>query len=283
MSTTQSNERLPLLFIAENTIDLITNLSSEMLFFFFGMVHKTSGCDLTFARVSWSEAVLSLKIHFLHSHLNFFPPNLGAFNVPTVHRVFYKRIRLYPYKVQIVQQLKSNEKPRRQTFSMEMLDCMGRGPQFLGNVLFSDEAAFIFQDLSIGIITGRCWSLRLLFPVRFCFVLRSMLSIMLGFPRYERAKLAPAIDWLLVQDSYNNISVKLVYEYEKPSIRGNASYEVYEEVGCISSDGSTRLADIIIIDRQKDKGVILDPTIRFEMHEQQPQETLNNLDVDTAS
>ncbi|KAJ4450595.1 hypothetical protein ANN_02021 [Periplaneta americana] len=58
------------------------------------------------------------------------------------------------------------------------------------------------------------------------------------------------------------------------SIRQNASYEVYEEVGCVSSDGSTRRADIIIIDRQKDKGVILDPTIRFEMHEQQPQEEL---------
>ncbi|KAJ4436704.1 hypothetical protein ANN_16836 [Periplaneta americana] len=57
------------------------------------------------------------------------------------------------------------------------------------------------------------------------------------------------------------------------SIRQNASYEVYEEVGCVSSDGSTRRADIIIIDRQKDKGVILDPTIRFEMHEQQPQES----------
>ncbi|KAJ4431874.1 hypothetical protein ANN_20480 [Periplaneta americana] len=56
------------------------------------------------------------------------------------------------------------------------------------------------------------------------------------------------------------------------SERLNASYEVYEEVGCVSSDGSTRRADIIIIDRQKDKDVILDPTIRFEMHEQQPQE-----------
>ncbi|KAJ4434526.1 hypothetical protein ANN_23088 [Periplaneta americana] len=53
------------------------------------------------------------------------------------------------------------------------------------------------------------------------------------------------------------------------SIRQNASYEVYEEVGCVSSDGSTRRADIIIIDRQKDKSVILDPTISFEMHEQQ--------------
>ncbi|KAJ4427790.1 hypothetical protein ANN_25443 [Periplaneta americana] len=46
------------------------------------------------------------------------------------------------------------------------------------------------------------------------------------------------------------------------SIRQNASYEVYEEVGCVSSDGSTKRADIII-DRQKDKGVILDPTIRL--------------------
>ncbi|KAJ4441857.1 hypothetical protein ANN_11716, partial [Periplaneta americana] len=63
------------------------------------------------------------------------------------------------------------------------------------------------------------------------------------------------------------------------SIRQNASYEVYEEVGCVSSDGSTRRADIIIIDRQKDKSVILDPTIRFEMHEQQPQKVCREKQV----
>ncbi|KAJ4436666.1 hypothetical protein ANN_16797 [Periplaneta americana] len=63
------------------------------------------------------------------------------------------------------------------------------------------------------------------------------------------------------------------------SIRQNASYEVYEEIGCVSSDGSTRRANIIIIDRQKDKGVILDPTIRFEMHEQQPQEVCREKQV----
>ncbi|KAJ4440180.1 hypothetical protein ANN_08318 [Periplaneta americana] len=56
-------------------------------------------------------------------------------------------------------------------------------------------------------------------------------------------------------------------------------YHLYEEVGCISSDGSTRRADIIIIDRQKDKGVILDPTIRFEIHEQQPQEVCREKQV----
>ncbi|KAJ4450433.1 hypothetical protein ANN_01857 [Periplaneta americana] len=62
------------------------------------------------------------------------------------------------------------------------------------------------------------------------------------------------------------------------SIRQNASYEVYEEVGCVSSHGSARRADIII-DRQKDKGVIPDPTIRFEMHEQQPQEVCRQKQV----
>ncbi|KAJ4447595.1 hypothetical protein ANN_09602, partial [Periplaneta americana] len=44
---------------------------------------------------------------------------------------------------------------------------------------------------------------------------------------------------------------------------------------CSESTDIIRRADIIIIDRQKDKGVILDPTIRFEMHEQQPQEYVN--------
>ncbi|PSN31739.1 hypothetical protein C0J52_23942 [Blattella germanica] len=56
------------------------------------------------------------------------------------------------------------------------------------------------------------------------------------------------------------------------SIHQNPAYEVYEEVGCVSSDGSTRRADIIIIDQLKDKCVILDLTVHFEMHEQQPQE-----------
>ncbi|KAJ4425443.1 hypothetical protein ANN_28058 [Periplaneta americana] len=62
------------------------------------------------------------------------------------------------------------------------------------------------------------------------------------------------------------------------SIRQNASHEVYEEVGCVSCAGSTRRADIII-DQQKDKGVILDSTIRFEMHEQQPQEVCGEKQV----
>ncbi|KAJ4432447.1 hypothetical protein ANN_21066, partial [Periplaneta americana] len=62
-----------------------------------------------------------------------------------------------------------------------------------------------------------------------------------------------------------NCSESTVRSLTAASIRQNASYE---EVGCVSSDGSI----IIIIDRQKDKSVILDPIVCFEMHEQQPQE-----------
>ncbi|KAJ4445209.1 hypothetical protein ANN_07010 [Periplaneta americana] len=68
-------------------------------------------------------------------------------------------------------------------------------------------------------------------------------------------------------------------EVEEFKYLGATEYEIYEEVGCIFSDGSTRRADIIIIDLQKDNSVILDPTIRFEMHEQQPQEVCREKQV----
>jgi hypothetical protein len=53
--------------------------------------------------------------------------------------------------VQIVQQLKPDEEPRRQEFAIEMLDHINTSPQFLyidtspqflGNILFSDKATF---------------------------------------------------------------------------------------------------------------------------------------------
>ncbi|KAJ4450917.1 hypothetical protein ANN_02351 [Periplaneta americana] len=50
-------------------------------------------------------------------------------------------------------------------------------------------------------------------------------------------------------------------------------------LACLQLALVSQRADIIIIDRQKDKGVILDPTIRFEMHEQQPQEVCREKQV----
>lgn len=50
------------------------------------------------------------------------------------------------------------------------------------------------------------------------------------------------------------------------------TWEVHEEVHCLSSDGSTRRVDILLIERQTNKGIILDPTIRYEVNLNQPSE-----------
>ena len=48
-----------------------------------------------------------------------------------------------------------------------------------------------------------------------------------------------------------------------------AKWEVYEEVHCISEDGSNRRADIVAINRKTERGLILDPTVRMEQNVQQ--------------
>ena len=53
-------------------------------------------------------------------------------------------------------------------------------------------------------------------------------------------------------------------------------FEVYREVHCIDANGSNRRADIIAIDRNKNFGIILDPTIRFERDESQAM----NVDIE---
>ncbi|KAJ4426217.1 hypothetical protein ANN_27028 [Periplaneta americana] len=48
-------------------------------------------------------------------------------------------------------------------------------------------------------------------------------------------------------------------------------WEVHEEVHCVSSLDSNRRADIVAIHRTQSKGLVLDPTIRFERDALQAQ------------
>ncbi|KAJ4450598.1 hypothetical protein ANN_02024 [Periplaneta americana] len=48
-------------------------------------------------------------------------------------------------------------------------------------------------------------------------------------------------------------------------------WEVYEEIHCVSSLDSNRIADIVAIHRTQSKGLVLDPTIRFERDALQTQ------------
>jgi hypothetical protein len=55
-----------------------------------------------------------------------------------VHKVLRKRLCLYAYRVQILQELK----PQRHNFACDMLERIRRDPSFLTNIMFSDEATF---------------------------------------------------------------------------------------------------------------------------------------------
>jgi hypothetical protein len=46
----------------------------------------------------------------------------------TVYKVLHKRLRLYTYKVQIVQALEPNNRPQRQQFAIEVLDRVNQNP-----------------------------------------------------------------------------------------------------------------------------------------------------------
>lgn len=60
----------------------------------------------------------------------------------TVHKVLHRRLKLYAYKVQIVQEIKPDDRPKRQEFAITMLDRVAEDETFLSCVMFSDEATF---------------------------------------------------------------------------------------------------------------------------------------------
>ena len=60
----------------------------------------------------------------------------------TVHKVLHKNLRLYAYKVQMLQALQPNDMPRRKEFAVNMLQRISEDEAFLKRVCFSDKATF---------------------------------------------------------------------------------------------------------------------------------------------
>lgn len=60
----------------------------------------------------------------------------------TVHKVLHQRLRLYAYKVQVVQEIKPDDRPKREEFACVMLDRIAADETFLSRVMFTDEATF---------------------------------------------------------------------------------------------------------------------------------------------
>lgn len=65
-------------------------------------------------------------------------------NIPktTIQNVLHKRLRLHAYKIQIHQQIKPTDRPKRTEFASFLLNVIDDNPNFLQRVLFSDEATF---------------------------------------------------------------------------------------------------------------------------------------------
>ena len=60
----------------------------------------------------------------------------------TVHKVLHKNLRLYAYKVQMLQAFQPNDMPRRKEFAVNMLQQISDDEAFLKRVCFSDAATF---------------------------------------------------------------------------------------------------------------------------------------------
>ena len=60
----------------------------------------------------------------------------------TVHKVLHKRLRLYAYKVKMLQRLQPNDKPKRKQFADNMLQQIFEDEKFLKRIFFSDKTTF---------------------------------------------------------------------------------------------------------------------------------------------
>ena len=60
----------------------------------------------------------------------------------TVHKVLHKNLRLYAYKVQMLQALQPNDMPRRKEFAMNILQRISEDEAFLKRICLSDEKTF---------------------------------------------------------------------------------------------------------------------------------------------
>ena len=60
----------------------------------------------------------------------------------TIHKVLHKNLKLHAYKIQLLQELKPDDKAKRKEFAVNILGKMEEDDHFLNRICFSDEATF---------------------------------------------------------------------------------------------------------------------------------------------
>ena len=65
----------------------------------------------------------------------------------TVQRIIRKKLKLYPYKIQLVHKLQPGDYDRRVSFAQTVLARLEDDPSYLDKILFTDEATFHVSGL----------------------------------------------------------------------------------------------------------------------------------------
>ena len=60
----------------------------------------------------------------------------------TVQRILRKHLKMFPYKIQIVQKLEPQDRPNRQFFAETLLEREATNPGYLKKIVFTDESTF---------------------------------------------------------------------------------------------------------------------------------------------
>ena len=104
------------------------------------------------------EQIESVQVAYTRSHRKSIHRASTQLQIPrsTIHKVFHRNLRLYAYKVQLLETLKPEDKPRRIEFAVTMLDRLDSDPGFLKRVCFSDESTFHVSGL-INRHNSRIW------------------------------------------------------------------------------------------------------------------------------
>ncbi|KAJ4441588.1 hypothetical protein ANN_11444 [Periplaneta americana] len=154
------------------------------------------------------------------------------------------------------------ESAGRSKIRMEMMmgdnNALNSGPNHLEAINSQPDLSGIQNEFAeMSIVMGKEFSHEILTSV--CD--QSPSSIVINLGNYDRKG-------ELLRNNRHHWVKSLIAECLKKS----GKFDVYEELPCISPAGSTKRADIIAIDNNQKSGFIIDPNIRFEGAELQPQE-----------
>ena len=112
------------------------------------------------SRIS-EEKIESVRVAYTRSPRKFIRGASTQLQIPrsTIHKVLYRNLRLYAYKVQLLQALKPKDKLRRKEFAVTMLGRLDSDPGFLKRVCYRGKSTFHISGL-LNRHNLRIWGLK---------------------------------------------------------------------------------------------------------------------------